>query len=523
MTRKLLRPRASAFRPALLASLALMVTLTLSLSHTPVAAQAETAPRLAYGTFLGGASDDDARAVVVDGAGNIYLAGTTYSRPFPGMNGQQEDTDAFVTKLDPTGRTVLYSILIGGSDDEEGLALAVDTAGNAWVTGSTQSNDLPLQQPLPFSYQGDDDTFVSKLDPSGALLFQTYLGYPGSDRASGLALDPAGNAYLAGEMGGDYGPQVRAAKISAGGAAVVYDVAFGAAPRGFNRGSRASAITVDPAGNAYLAGTTNTGAFDTGGFQDRCVGYDNPIDDCPSDDGFVVILNAAGDALVGGTILGGLGSDQATAVALDGAGNVYVAGTTFSNDFPTLNASQPAKHGPDNFADAFLVKLTPGAAALAYATYYGGEAYEEAHGLVVDYAGRTAVTGLTSSADLAVPAALQPAITGQCVTGSTRRLCYDAFVASFDAAGALHWASYLGGTDDDIGNGAALGPEGDLYLVGRADSLTLPTSGDALQAQRRGRRARHQRPGRLKAGIWCSCRSPRAELRGYGTRTISAA
>jgi hypothetical protein len=477
---------ARASRPALLAALALMLTLTLSLGSTPAAAQGETAPRLAYGTFLGGAGDDDARAIAVDGAGNIYLAGTTYSQPFPGVSGQRRDTNAFVTKLDPTGRSVVYSVLIGGSNDEEGLALAVDAEGNAWVTGYTQSDDLPLRQPLPFSHQGDDDTFVSKLDPGGDLLLQSYLGYAGSDRASALALDTAGDAYLAGELQGAYGPQVRAAKISAGGAAVVYDVVFGGAPRGFNRGSRAGAVAVDAAGNAYLAGTTNTGALDTDGFQDRCVGYDNPIDDCPSDDGFVVILNAAGDAVVGGTILGGRGGDQATAVALDGAGNVYVAGTTFSDDFPTLGATQPEKHGPDNFADAFLLKLTAGAAAPVYATYYGGEAYEEGRGLAVDRQGRAYVTGLTSSGDLAVPAALQPAITGQCLVGSTRRLCYDAFLASFDEAGALRWASYLGGTDDDTGNGAALGPDGDLYLAGRAASLTLPISGDALQAQRRG-------------------------------------
>jgi hypothetical protein len=486
MSLKPLQRRPLAFRQALLPALALMIVLALGSGTAPAAAQSEPPPRLAYGTFLGGAGDDDARAVAVDGAGNIYLAGTTYSQPFPGVNGQGRDTNAFVTKLDPTGRSVLYSVLIGGSDDEEGLGLAVDAAGNAWVTGYTQSDDLPLQQALPFSYQGDDDTFVSKLDPRGGLLFQSYLGYPGSDRASAVALDKAGNAYLAGELAGTYGPQVRVAKISAGGAALVYDSAFGAAPRGFLRGSRASAVAVDDAGNAYLAGTTNTGAFDTGGFQDRCVGYDNPIDDCPSDDGFVVLLNAAGNAVVGGTILGGLGSDQATAVALDGAGNVYVAGTTFSSDFPTLKAAQPEKHGPDTFADAFLVKLSPGAAQLVYATYYGGEAYEEGRGLAVDRAGRAYLTGLTSSSDLAVPAAFQPEIAGQCLVGSTRRMCYDAFAASFDAAGGLRWGSYLGGTDDEIGNGAALSPDGDLYLAGRADSLTLPTSSDALQAQRRG-------------------------------------
>ncbi|HMQ32409.1 MAG TPA: SBBP repeat-containing protein, partial [Chloroflexaceae bacterium] len=211
MPRQTLRLRALALPTALLAALALTITL----APGPAIAQSAPAPRLAYGTFLGGAGDDDARAVAVDGAGNIYLAGTTYSEPFPGTSGQRRDTNAFVTKLDPTGKSVVYSVLIGGSDDEEGLALAVDAAGNAWVAGYTQSADLPLRRPLPFSFQGDDDSFVSMLDPQGRLLFQSYLGYQGPDRIGALALDAAGNAYLGGEMGATYGPQVRAAKLSA--------------------------------------------------------------------------------------------------------------------------------------------------------------------------------------------------------------------------------------------------------------------------------------------------------------------
>ena len=464
----------------------LLGTLGRSAGATPAPVAAQIAPHLAYGTFLGGASDDDARAVAVDGAGNIYLAGTTYSQPFPGTSGQRPDTNAFVTKLDPTGTRVLYSVLIGGSDDEEGLALAVDGTGNAWATGFTQSDDLPLQRPLSSSYRGENDTFVSKLDPNGTLLLQSYLGELGADQANAITLDAAGNAYLAGQSASDFGSEVLVKKIVADGTAVAYTAFFGRAPRGFDKGSRVNGIAVDRLGNAYLAGMTNTGAFDTDGFQDRCVGYDNPIDDCPSDDGFVVILNAAGNAIVGGTILGGLASDTATSVSLDAAGNVYVAGTTFSTDFPTRNAFQPEKHGSDTFADGFLVKLAPGAASMVYGTYYGGEAYEEVHELTVNSSGWAYLTGLTSSNDLEVPQAVQPTITGNCTNGSTERLCYDAFVAGFDATGALDWGSYVGGTDDDVGNGVAVGPDGDVYLSGRADSFSLPTTDDALQPERRG-------------------------------------
>lgn len=467
------------------ATLALLIALALGMSRAP-AAGAQAAPRLVYGTFLGGASDDDAGAVALDAQGNIYLAGTTYSNPFPGTAGHGPYTNAFVTKLDPSGTRVLYSTLIGGSNDEEALALAVDAQGNAWVTGFTESDDLPTIKPLRATPSGGRDTFLTKLAPSGAPLLQTYLGEPSDDQAEAIALDPQGNAYLAGYAAATFGPEVMVKKIAASGARVSYQAFFGGATRGFARGSRAGAIAVDAAGNAYVAGTTNTFVLDTDGFQDQCVGLDNPIDDCPSDDGFVMVLNAAGDGFLGGTILGGLESDAATGVALDADGHVYVAGTTFSDDFPTKDAWQAQKRGPDSFADSFLVKLAPLAASLRYGTYYGGAAYEEAHALTVDAAGRAYLTGLTSSADLPVPGAIQPAIAGLCLVGSTERHCYDAYVAAFDAAGDLRWGSYLGGTDDEIGNGLALGPGGDLYVAGRADSLRLPTTPGALQPQRRG-------------------------------------
>jgi hypothetical protein len=451
---------------------------------SPAAAQQASA--LAYSSYLGGASDDIAKAVAVDSQGNMYVAGTTYSDPFPGTAGERHDTNAFVAKLDPTGTRLIYSNLVGGSDDEEGLALAVDSQGHAWLTGYTQSGDLPLKRALNSSYQGDNDTFVTKLGPSGELLLQTYRGEVGNDQANGIALDAVGNAYIAGAAAWDFGPAVMVKKINAEGSAQVYQAYFGMAARGFAKGSSANGIAVDADGNAYLAGTTNTGAFDADGFQKQCAGFDNPIDDCPSDDGFVAVLNAAGNALIGGTLLGGLASDVATSVALDGQRNVYVAGTTFSSDFPTKNAWQAHKQGADNFADGFLVKLTPLATVLSYSTYYGGEAYDEVHGVAVDATGRAFLTGLTSSDDLAVPGAFQSSIAGLCLTGSTERRCYDAFVAGFDATGALSWASYAGGSDDDQGNGVAIGVNDTLYAVGGAASLSMPTTAGSFQPQKAG-------------------------------------
>ncbi len=200
----------------------------------------------------------------------------------------------------------------------------------------------------------------------------------------------------------------------------------------------------------------------------------------------MVVLNAAGNSIIGGTILGGLGNDEATGVALDGERNVFVTGTTFSNDFPTKNAWQAEKHGADNFADGFLVKLAPLATTLSYATYYGGEGYDEGYSVAVDGTGRAYVTGLTSSDDLPVPGAFQSSIAGLCLTSSTERRCYDAFIAGFDRTGLLGWASYIGGTDDEQGNGVAVGSNGDVYVVGRAASFNVPTTTGSFQPKKAG-------------------------------------
>lgn len=468
-----LHHRPCAVALALIATL--LVGLSLALPVTSTSAQG--APALAYGTFLGGASDDVATAVATDAQGNIYIAGYTYSNPFPGTAGQDPYTNAFVIKLDPTGTQVIYSTLMGGSNDEEGLALAVDAQGNAWVTGFTESDDLPTINPITDSITGERDTFLTKLAPNGDVYFQTYLGTTASDQANAIALDKDGNAYLAGWADWDFGPAAMVKKVKADGSAQVYQAFFGKGTRGFDVGTRLHGIAVDSQGNAVVVGETNAPVL-------SCIGLSGG--ECPSRDAFVLVLNAAGDNSIADQSLGGMGNDAATGVALDKDGNIYITGTTFSDDFPTKNAWQAQKRGTSSFADAFLLKLNPLAAGMVYGTYYGGDDYEEAYGVAVDSAGGAYLTGLTSSGNLPVPSAAQPAITGQCITGATRRLCYDAFVAAFDVAGRLSWGSYHGGTDDDLGKGVAVGPGGDLYLVGRADSFTVPVTEGALQPKRHG-------------------------------------
>lgn len=450
-------------------------------------------PTLVYGSFLGGGSTDSARAITVDAAGNVYLTGETYSANFPGAGGPRKgSTDIFVTKLNAQGTAMLYSTILGGGGNEAGNGIAVDANGHAWVTGATESTDFPTLNPLQqadFS-NGFEDTFATKLSASGAIQFSSYLGVASNDHGNDIAVDPQGNPYIVGRAGAQFGPEVFVRKLAANGSRQIYQGFFGAAERGFDKGSSGQAITIDSDGNAYITGRTNSIIFPVvDPFQATCRESDEL--DCTGDDAFVAKLNPAGNALLWSTYLGGSsagstissGSDEGHDIAVDRLGNIYVTGQTFATDFPVKNAAQPAKSGPGNFADAFVAKFTPQGDALIYATYLGGQAWEEAHGIAVDAAGNAYIAGMTSSDDFpASDDAVQPAIgPGICINGSTERYCYDGFVAALSATGARMWSTYLGGNDDDSANGIAIDPAGGLYVAGKTESADMPATAGSFQ------------------------------------------
>ena len=307
----------------------------------------------------------------MDSAGNAYVTGWTVSTDFPTMNplqptyGGDPYGDAFVTKISPEGSALVYSTYLGGSNWDQGYGIAVDSAGNAYVTGLTESNDFPT---TPGAFQttfgGYQDAFVAKLSPSGsALVYSTYLG--GSS----------------------------------------YDIGYG--------------IAVDSAGNAYVTGLTQSTDFPTM----------NPLQPTygGSDDVFVAKLNPTGSALAYSTYLGGRWTDYGLGIAVDGAGNAYVTGATFSTDFPTTpGAFQRVCNGGSycvHYGDAFVSKINPSGSALVSSTYLGGSSYDQGASIAVDSAGNAYVTGSTGSSDFPVtPGAFQTVCNG----GSG---CGDAFVA----------------------------------------------------------------------------------------------
>jgi hypothetical protein len=379
-------------------------------------------PTLFYSTYLGGSSNEHGLGIAVDAAGNACVTGYTLSTNFPTTSGaiqsaNQGGYDAFVTKLNPAGSAPLvYSTYLGGGSDEQGLGIAVDAAGNAYVTGYTQSTNFPTTSgAFQTANQGLVDAFVTKLNPTGTapLVYSTYLGGNDQEQGDGIAVDATGNAYVTGYTQSTNFPTTPGAFQTAnqggydafvtklnptGSAPLVYSTYLGGSDLDQGRG-----IAVDAAGNAYVAGYTQSTNFPTtsGAFQPAPAGG--------LTDAFVTKLNPTGSApLVYSTYLGGSSGDAGFGIAVDSIGNAYVTGFTHSTNFPTTaGAIQSANQGG---YDAFVTALNPlGTAPLIYSTYLGGSSDEIGHGIAVD-AGNAYVTGDTESTNFpTTPGAFQTA------------------------------------------------------------------------------------------------------------------
>jgi hypothetical protein len=342
------------------------------------------------------------------------VTGRTISSNFPTMAPNQAAHgggvyDGFVTKLNPGGSGLVYSTYLGGSGDDGTNAIAVDTAGKAYVTGVTDSTDLPTASPMQSANAGGGDAFVAQLDPGGSpLAYSTYLGGSSADVGTGIALDTSGNVYVTGlsfssdfptanalqaTKGGDGDAFVT--KFGPGGSALVYSTYLGGS--GFDA---ASGISVDASGNAYITGFTDSSNLPTvAPFQAANAG---------SGDAFVAMLNAAGSALVYSTYLGGSNLDQGLGIAVDGSGRAHVTGQTGSVTFPTLKPYQSANAGN---SDAFVTTLGP-AGSLVNSTYLGGSGLDRGLAIATDGVGNAVVVGCTDSTDWQTSGPIQAASGG---------------------------------------------------------------------------------------------------------------
>ena len=440
-------------------------------------------PVFAYGTYLGGSSGDQVLGMSADSAGNVYVTGFTQSANFPTTAGAYRTSDlggedVFVTKLTPNLSGFVYSTYLGGNaSDEEGYNIAVDSAGNAYVTGYTTSTDFPVVSAYQTSLNGGWDAFVAKLNPAGnALVYSTYLGGSGAaDTGYGIAVDATGNAYVAGyATDASFPTTVGAAdtsyaqgegfvtKLSAAGNSLVYSTYIGG-----SNFDAAYAIAVDAAGDAVIVGATQSNDLPVtaNAFQNT---RDGGLDI------LVAKLNAAGSAFTYSTYLGGNKDEQGLGVTLGPGGKIYLTGSTGSNDFDvTVGALQPSGSG---LGDAIVSVLNPslsGAASLVYSTYLGGSNNnEDAWNISVDGAGRIYLAGSTDSDDF-------PTTAGAYRT--TRAGASDVFVVQINPVGGgasdLLYGSYWGGTNTDSAL-TGVYANGTFYFAGATDSVSsIATAG----------------------------------------------
>ena len=438
-----------------------------------------------------------ARKIATDASGNLLLSSAAgdvvMHKPvaYQEINGQRQTVAAEFTQVsnhqvglalgsyDRSRELVIdpslsYATYLGGSNEDEAFAIALDASGNAYVTGQTKSPTFGGKAAGPTF-----NVFVTKLNSTGTALVYTDIlaatgggancsaSGTGSCSGNAIAVDSKGNAYVAGSATAGF-PTQSAFQASFGGGAndafvlklnssgtLMYSTYLGG-----SGDDSANAIAVDGSGNAYVAGGTQSTDFPlVSAIQSSHSG----------NDAFVTKIASAGTSLVYSTYLGGSSTNVGTGIALDSSNNAYVTGITDSNDFPTMTGVAQTGYGGGD--DGFVTEVKADGSAWVYSTYLGGSGTDDALGIAVDAAGEAYVTGSTNSSNFPTANAAQNTLGGNSAT--------NVFVTKLNAgATALIFSTYYGGNLDDAGNGIALDSFGDAYVTGTATSSNYPvTSG----------------------------------------------
>lgn len=464
------------------------------------------APTLSYLHLVGGSKAEQGARVAVGGSGNVFLAGTTFSRDWPAawlhpcrLTPTITCGHAFLVKLSPDGTHVSYSVVLGGSRQETLTGLALDSAGNAYVTGTTSSPDFPTVHPLQPHCGGPAsscaDGFVARIDPRGHVVYSTFLGGRGDDRPSAIAADRFGNAYIAGSTTSIDFPVTHAmqprprgkhdgfvTKLSTSGGQLIYSTYLGGSQE-----DGASAIAVDRLGQAYIAGNTASPDFRTSArslqphfLGGTCVFF-------PCDDVFVTKLGTAGRFLAG-TFLATRANDVGNAIAVDRWGNVYVAGSTGASRIPSTQGTvTTGKNYCGEEGDifpcqtAFVVELTPWLDHPAYSHMLGGNGLDRVDALAVDAGGAVVVGGYTESTDFPTVRPIQATTGGgECNEGKGGSAPCDGFVAAISPHGrGVTFSTYVGGNGQDDVESVALDGHRSVILAGTTWSGNLTGAASA--------------------------------------------
>jgi PKD repeat protein len=452
-------------------------------------------PVLSYSSYVS-AAGESSPFVAVDAAGSAYLLGVTWATNFPiaqalqpTCNNCTNAPDIFVMKLNPQGTGIVYSTYLGGSSYETPTGIAVDASGNAFVTGSTTSKDFPVKNSLS-APAGGTLGFLAALNSTGSgLVFSTYVGGSGGASTDAVALDAGGNAYITGvahsadiqQTNPEFQPVASSYSFSslyvqkytpAGQLAFSTVFGHGSDTSGWANQFYAASIAVDGSGNSYITGSASLGLPTTTGSLQPVFPGTNTNQNTAA---FVSKLNAAGSALLYSTYLGSAanGSDTASAIAVDAAGNAYIGGGSASNAFPVTSGAYLAPApGSQICCNGFVAKLNPAGSALVYATLVGtnvsNHGQTQVRSLAIDAAGDAYVTGYTNDKNFPLSHPIQ----------ATRPLAgSSAFVSEFDPAGAtLLFSTYLSGSTGTNGFGIRLDSAGAAYVSGETNDLDFPTT-----------------------------------------------
>ncbi|WP_309495861.1 SBBP repeat-containing protein [Mechercharimyces sp. CAU 1602] len=443
-------------------------------------------PNVRYSTFIGGSTGaDNGLAIAVDASGNAYITGQTNSTDFPVTSGAFQTinnttlpglTDAFVTKLNSVGSSLLYSTYLGGNSADRGNSIQVDTSNNAYVGGFTLSIDFPVTSGAFQTIVGSTSGFVTKLNETGtSLIYSTLLGQ--GTLINGLAINASGNAYVTGATSSDFpitsgafqtvfggggSSDAFVTQFNVQGSSLVYSTFLGG-----NGADTGLGIALDSSENAYVTGSTSSTNFpvSTNAFQTVLLGL--------STSAFISKLSASGSTLTYSTLLGGSGIDSGSEVMVDSFGLAYVTGDTNSTNFPVTPTAFQTVFGA-GLRDAFVTKLNATGSNLLFSTYLGGSGNDFGIGLSLDSFFNAWVTGRTSSTDFPLTSdAYQVNLGGS----------QDVFVTQVSSSGrGIMYSTYLGGVELDIGNGIVVdrNNQDDVYVAGPAGT-GFPTLPGAFQ------------------------------------------
>jgi len=447
-------------------------------------------PVLAYSTYLGGSLADTVTGITVDDSGNAYITGYTLSTDYNTVSALNSSTsggvDIFVSKINADGSSLAYSTYLGGSGDDWGYGIAVDSTGAVAVTGTTASADFPTVAAIQSSYGGSSDAFVTKLNSAGsAIVYSTYIGGAGNDEARAITFNVNGEVYTTGSTSSSDFPvnsgfqmtkssavDAYISKINAAGSAFIYSSYLGGSNG--NGDDFGYAIAADDNDNAYVTGKTAATTFPTVSPLQQTYGGG-------ASDIFVAKIHPLGSSVLYATYLGGSGNEVANGIGVDSNENIYITGSTTSANFPVVYSSYDSACGTDgscdgNNYDAFVAKITTDGSALSYSTYIGGSADDFATAIAVSAAGSAYISGYTGSANFPSKSAIQPLHGG----------VNDAFIVRLNTNGtALDYSTFLGGSGGDTASGLDIDASGNVYVTGNTVSMDFPTS-SPLQASLSG-------------------------------------